>query len=809
MDEIINNSKAEEIDIQAKLKQVERENRKLNREITNLKHAIAREKIAYTTILNQQKAGTFIQRERERYLALLLANSPSIIFFLSSKGRVEFCTDYFVKKAGHESATDILGKTLTEVLTPIQNNDEHAILLQLIEHTIEMSQPMTCECMFKFDRDARAMDYSGLLVPMANEAAQKSGIMLMLHDITDLKRSKEDAIFASHAKSAFLSNMSHEIRTPMNAIIGMAKLIMREKSVPANVLEMTATIENSSNHLLNIINDILDFSKIESGKMELLEADYLFHSLINDVVSIINSKHNNPDVQFIAYMENNVPNNMRGDPVRLQQVLLNVLSNAVKYTQKGSVTMDVAWKKTAKGRLELTIRVRDTGIGIKPENLAVLFDEFAQFDAEMNMGIQGTGLGLPITRNLVELMGGTITVESTYGAGSTFTMTFPQEYQESSLSKEVVWETGDMRDGGNLLVTGRTRVDINNSQNEEILFTAPDAKVLIVDDIETNLQVAVGLLKPYGMQADVAISGMAALEALAAKQYDIVFMDHMMPEMDGLEAVKIIRDKEEMDGVEKGICIVALTANAIVGVREMFLANGFDDFLSKPIETKKLNSALIKWIPKEKQIPIEKSDTQERREMPVSVDISNVDVGRGIINSGGSVQAYLSVLNVFRKEVSSRVDGMAECIKNSDFKLYTTYVHALKSACANIGAMMHSRDAAALEAAGSNRDIDFINEHNGIFAERMRRLLADIDATLASSTKKADIGSINMAALNEHLSSLKAALRSFDMTAIDELSEALQEFTHTPKIGDTIEEILKNAFVGKYKQAIELIDGIL
>jgi len=498
---------------------------------------------------------------------------------------------------------------------------------------------------------------------------------------------------ASKAKSDFLAKMSHEIRTPMNAIIGMAELALRE-SRPNIIREHIITIKQAGANLLSIINDILDFSKIESGKLEIIPSDYQFSSLINDVVSIIRMRVVDSNLIFVVNIDCKVPNSLFGDEARIRQAMLNLLTNAVKYTKKGFVSFSVGGEIT-EDNVFLTIDVTDSGNGIKQEDLRKLFGEFVQIDSASHKGIEGTGLGLVITKKLVNAMGGDISVQSEYGKGSTFTITLSQKirspeplasvenpeeksvlvYEPSEIYANSIICTVDnlgvichraendydlreklqMKDYTFLLVsypllinakaiirelksktqivvltefgnaTADMKLDVlampvhsisianilngvsgrfSYSSNEDASvarFSAPKARILIVDDIGTNLKVAEGLMLPYKMQMDLCMSGAAAIEAVKKHPYDLVLMDHMMPQMDGIEATKLIREMGSENPSYAELPIIALTANAISGIKEMFLANGFNDFLSKPIDTVKLNIVLARWIPKEKQ----------------------------------------------------------------------------------------------------------------------------------------------------------------------------------------------------------------
>ncbi|MCL2227821.1 MAG: ATP-binding protein [Oscillospiraceae bacterium] len=720
--------------------------------------------------------------------------------------------------------------------------------------------------------------------------------------VRHMEQSKIQAEAASKAKSAFLSKMSHEIRTPMNAIIGMTELILRDNISPS-VREQAVTINKSGDHLLTIINDILDLTKVESGKLKLINAEYLFHSVIQDVINIIKMRMSNPDVRFVAYMQSGIPNTFYGDSVRIRQTLLNILTNALKYTKKGHFSLEVTGEKKDDETYLLTMRIKDTGIGIKPEDMQELFDEFAQFDLEKNRGVEGTGLGLAITENLIRLMGGSISAKSEYGKGSEFTVTLPQKYEKddydtpcfksknillycrTALNTEFIsrsledlavtfqtvaddsdlqsklsegkWDfvfaeadlaytaqhiidaqelptknvmlsdsydaTYEARENMDftLLVMPAYLISIVNvlsgrdsdySANNQYMeqFIVPNAKILIVDDIETNLKVGAGLLKLYGVNADTCLSGKAAIEAVLVNDYDLVFMDHMMPEMDGVETVRVIRGyANSVDAKYADLPIVALTANAVVGARERLLENGFDDFLPKPIEVAKLNSILIKWITKEKRINISPTPT-DKPEEEIEITLEDVDVARGIALSAGGIQSYFDTLEVFHRNGITKIEQLTDCLAQDDLALYTTHIHALKSACANVGANKLSEEAKILEAAGMKQDVEFITKHNLSFIDNLKRLLDNIDALISENTNTPGVGEgRDEDALKEHLTNLKAALEAFDVATIDEISALLQDFTQHQTMADQLKDILQSAFFGKYKQAIAQIDELL
>jgi signal transduction histidine kinase/ActR/RegA family two-component response regulator len=507
---------------------------------------------------------------------------------------------------------------------------------------------------------------------MAQKIEQRSNLLL------------EKAMEDNKTKDAFLAKMSHEIRTPMNPIIGMTELALREKKLE-DTREHLLTIKQASTNLLSIINDILDFSKIGMGKLEIIPANYSFASMINDVISIIRIKAMESYLFFTVNIDCNIPDALCGDETRIRQIIINLLGNAVKYTEKGYVSLVITADTAEEGFINLVVDVTDSGIGIKPENKEKLFDEYAQFDLERNKEIEGAGLGLTITRSLIYMMGGSLEVESEYGYGSVFNVSLPQRINspeklavvQSPEEKSVILH--EQRDAYANSIVGaidnlgvRCKVAINDSdfyqklqsehfthifisnalfasnrdrllpygKNAKIVrltefgetihdgdwssiampvscisiaeclngvtnsssynadnalgvkFTAPDANILVVDDINTNLKVAEGLLQPYKMHIDLCKSGIAAIEAVKKKRYDLVFMDHKMPKMDGVEATRIIRGLAKDDPYYESLPIIALTANAVSGMEQMFLDNGFNGFLSKPIDVSELDAII-------------------------------------------------------------------------------------------------------------------------------------------------------------------------------------------------------------------------
>ncbi|MDR1174038.1 MAG: transporter substrate-binding domain-containing protein, partial [Treponema sp.] len=409
---------------------------------------------------------------------------------------------------------------------------------------------------------------------IARHRQQETVLQEMVRQRTEeLENQTRLAVEASRAKSVFLARMSHEIRTPMNVIIGLSEVLL-QRELPGETIEDIVNIKEAGIGLLSIINDILDFSKIEAGKLEIANTEYTFSSLVHDVENIIKFRISETKLTFNTNIDAGLPNKLRGDMIRIRQILLNLLNNAVKYTREGSVTFTVSGMVREDGKILLSFEAADTGIGIRQEDMEKLFGSFSRVDSSKNQGIEGTGLGLDISQNLCRLMGGNITVRSVYGKGSVFTALIPQEIVDGRPFSQ---ETEAAREGGG---------------KRNIGFTAPEARVLAVDDSRVNLTVIRNLLLPYKMQIDICLSGEQAVALMKQKSYDLVFMDHMMPGMDGVAAVKEIRKWENGATVP----IIALTANAISGMREMFLENGFSDYLSKPIDMVKLDKLVTAWI---------------------------------------------------------------------------------------------------------------------------------------------------------------------------------------------------------------------
>ncbi len=633
-------------------------------------------------------------------------------------------------------------------------------------------------------------------------ASQREFIAIL--KATEMSRVEERrARAANEAKSNFLANMSHEIRTPINAVLGMNEVILRECK-DENILEYARNIESAGRTLLSLINDILDFSKIEAGNMEINEAEYEFSSVLNDVYNMVHIKAEQKILELKFNIDEELPDTMYGDEMRLRQVIVNILNNAIKYTQKGSVTLDVSGTRKYDDTILLKIDVTDTGMGIKQEDLENLFDKFKRLDMEKNKTVEGSGLGLAITSSLLKLMGGSISVQSEYGKGSVFSIELPQKI------------IGDTRIGD-----FRSRISSNLKDRKEYKesFTAPNAFILVVDDTPMNHVVIRELLKPTKVQIDTARSGAECLEKQHDIKYDLILLDYRMPGMDGTETFH--RIKEDKDSPNADTPIIVLTANAISGARDNFLKVGFDDYLSKPVESDKLEEALIRFLPKDKVIitinedePAGEGDTGQNEEVQEASwydKLKCLDREAGLKNCG-TMDSYLSILKVYYESIDSCVNNIENTYNEEKWKDYTSFVHSAKSTSRTIGATSLSKLAQRLEAAGNEKDLDTIKEHT----DELLKMYADIKTTLAKIEEiagKADDDSDKPPITNKQLidayNSILEVAMMFDYDTLMFILESLKNYRLEKNDKEIVKEISELAYKLKWDEITQLVQNRL
>ncbi len=648
---------------------------------------------------------------------MLTTRISSIANIYMTAHEIDIPNDTFTEiKADKEYVSDIVGKTTEHAQNTLRTimekiADESCVAdlsrfvdLKTLDDRMRKTDTITIEYM-NWDRLWRRGRF---ITSKRDEHGKLSRVIWLTEDINHEKEERdklvdlsERAIAASEAKSAFLSNMSHEIRTPINAVLGMNEMILRECD-DQNVIEYASSIKTAGATLLGLVNDILDFSKIEAGKMEIIPVDYDLSSVINDLVNMIQTKADDKGLKLALEINTELPIQLHGDEVRIKQVITNILTNAVKYTERGSVTFCIDYKKIPDdpNGVILNVAVKDTGIGIKKADMQKLFSEFERIEEERNRNVEGTGLGMSITKRLLEMMDSKLKVESIYKLGSKFSFSLRQQV--------VKWEPiGDYE------AAYKASLQTNKKYHEK--FRAPNARVLVVDDTPENLVVFRSLLKQTRVKIDTADSGDEGLELMQGRKYDIIFLDHMMPDKDGIETLHELRGKKEDPNLETpAIC---LTANAISGAKERYLAEGFDDYLSKPIEPDKLEEMLIAYLPEDKIESAEEDAPEEAGAEDTETcgkwyeNLAGIDAKAAMKNSG-SEEALRSVMQTYYESYDARSEELNTYYDTEDWENYTIKVHALKSSSRLIGAMKLGKGAEALENAGKDGDIEFIKANH-------------------------------------------------------------------------------------------------
>ena len=628
--------------------------------------------------------------------------------------------------------------------------------------------------------------FAGLLLLLIFDLA----VMLIFN--SQLAAAAKAAENANKAKTYFLSTISHDIRTPMNSILGMNEMVLRECD-NEDIIVYSEHIRASGNTLLGLINDILDFSKIEAGKLDLIPVDYEIASVLNDLVNMVQTRADAKGLTLELNIDTNIPRMLSGDEIRIKQAVTNLLTNAVKYTKQGTVTFSVGYKKADDDpdSIMLDVSVEDTGIGIREEDIGHLFAAFERIDEADNRSIEGTGLGISITQSILGLMGSTLSVKSEYGKGSVFSFSVKQ--------KVIKWEpVGDYE------AAFRRSVAERKIYKEK--FTAPDAKVLVVDDTPVNITVFKSLLKRTRIQIDTADSGDECIIRTSLVKYDLIFLDHMMPVKDGIETLKELKSSRKNKNLETPI--ICLTANAVSGMRESYLAAGFDDYLTKPIDPEGLESTIIAYLPKEMILPADFSGDDEKdkdTQIPEYMyKIDGLDISQGLRHCG-TPDAYMATVQAFYETAASNIGELETYWNNGDLHSATVKVHALKSSAKVIGAGKLGTLAELLEKAGKENDAEVFGSSIAALLDDYRYLagkLAGPDAAVSDTDKRPDIPEEK---LKEAYAAIIEFSEEFDFDSMNYIIESLSAY----RLPET-----ENQRVGKLKKAIlnfdcESIPGII
>lgn len=603
------------------------------------------------------------------------------------------------------------------------------------------------------------------------------------------------------AKSDFLAQMSHEIRTPINAVLGMNEMILRETNQP-EIEGYARTVKNAGKSLLTIINDILDFSKIQSGRMEIVPMEYDSASLLRDLIELYRVQAMSKGLDFEYQVAEELPRTLFGDEYRIKQAAGNLLSNAIKYTEKGFVSFQVSFLREEEETGKMILSVIDSGIGIKSEDIPKLFQNFGRLDIQKNRAIEGTGLGLKISKQLVELMGGKLTVQSVYGEGSIFSISIGQKI----CSDETVGEFAEE-------LKRREKEAMEGSSGGKTVV-APDADILVVDDNDMNLQVVSSLLKKSLCRVDCVLSGEECIRAVKEKHYDIILLDHMMPQMDGIETLKVLRGEEQL--VDESTRIVVLTANAIIGAKENYLSEGFDDYISKPIAIDELDRVLLEHLPSQK---VSLEDAEKRPAADVccqDLSMYGIDTEVGLQYMEGDETVYRDMAKVFVGDYESKHQKMKDALAKCDMPEYAILVHGLKSNARTLGANHLGELAFEEEKESKAGNVHYIQTHIGDLEEEWKKVKAGFEQFIGREQKpkvqtkdEALLDEFTPTELEDQLLLILACLEEFQQAEAEKLIRECLEH----RLDGSVRQDLESAFARleqfDYDGAFEVLNSYI
>ena len=614
----------------------------------------------------------------------------------------------------------------------------------------------------------------------------------LLEKTLQAKKAEKQAQTATEAKSNFLANMSHEIRTPINTIMGMDEMILRETSEKV-VEEYALDIKTASQNLLSLINDILDITKIESGKMGIVKGEYAFMSLMHDVLNNITLRAREKDLELKLNIASNIPCNMLGDDIRIKQVLTNIITNAVKYTQEGYIEITVTCEKSFGQYVDLTFKVKDTGIGIKPEDIKRMFESFERLEVNRNRNIEGAGLGMTITQNLLKMMGSNLEVESTYGEGSTFYFTLTQEVVNGE-------PIGDFE---------QKLKQLTANYEYSTSFEAPNATFLIVDDNTMNRKVFVALLKDSKVKIKEAASGAECLQLIKQQHFDMIFLDHMMPGMDGVETFKAMATLEGNKCL--GTPVIALTANAIAGAKDRYLTMGFHGFLSKPVVPAQLEKMIRDFLPPsllEYHEPDAKDEARKNRTKKIELpDIEGIDWDYALLHFPDSNMVYQSAID-FYDSIGFERDELLRYYNNLDESILEDYrikVHGIKSMSNTIGATALGGVAKLLEYAARDGDIERVRIMTPILIEELDSMQSRLSVLTSDVAKPQMEDMDNLFAL---LEMLKMSIMTNDSEAADNNMKQIMSYTYDEDIQTKLNHLNLHVMNLEIDEALEDIDKL-